>query len=73
MCKEFIVHHYEKMIETKKFKEFITAENSDILLEIMNEHAKLTEKKMKEHVAKKRKSGPGNWTLIPRGALKVKK
>lgn len=37
LCKKYILVHYDSVVKTAEFKSLITAENSDLILEIMSE------------------------------------
>eukprot|EP01114_Cavostelium_apophysatum_P007639 TRINITY_DN19784_c0_g1_i1.p1 TRINITY_DN19784_c0_g1~~TRINITY_DN19784_c0_g1_i1.p1 ORF type:complete len:300 (+),score=70.82 TRINITY_DN19784_c0_g1_i1:245-1144(+) len=37
LCKKYILQHYDTVVRTAEFKSLITAENSDLILEIMSE------------------------------------
>jgi len=51
LCKKYILGHYSEVVKTSDFKSLITAENSDLILEIMNELSP----PQKQKAAKKRK------------------
>lgn len=56
LCKEYILSHYRTIVKTDDFKSLITAENRDLIVEIMNElspPSKTTKKRKISHKGNK--------------------
>jgi len=50
LCKKYMLEHYESVVKTPEFKKLITADNSDLIMEIMTELSPI-----RKQLSKKRK------------------